>query len=242
MRNLAAVGLSCATVLASVLIAAHTYKTRGRANDVVSVTGLAKRDFVSDLIVWKGHFVRREPSLKAASEGLRRDLEAVKKFCASKGLKPDEAVFAPVEIEKEFDDSVDSAGRTIRSFKGFLLTQRMEIESKDVDRIEIFSREVTSLIDAGIEFYSAAPEYHYTKLGELKLEMIVAATRDGRTRAERIVDAAGGGLGPLHYSSLGVFQITQPNSSAEFSWSGAYDTSSKRKTASVTIKLQFGLR
>jgi len=126
--------------------------------------------------------------------------------------------------------------------KGFLLTQRMEIESQDVDRIEVFSREVTSLIDAGIEFYSAPPEYYYTKLGELKLEMIASATRDGRTRAERIVEAAGGSLGALHYSNLGVFQITQPNSSAEFSWSGAYDTHSKRKTASVTIKLQFGLR
>ena len=32
------------------------------------------------------------------------------------------------------------------------------------------------------------------------------------------------------------------DASAEFSWSGAYDTRSKRKTVSVTIKLQFGLR
>ena len=130
----------------------------------------------------------------------------------------------------------------VRTPKGFLLTQRMEIESADVDRIEVFSRDVMSLIDAGIEFYSTPPEYYYTKLGELKLEMIASATRDGRTRAERIVEAAGGSLGALHYSNLGVFQITQPNSSAEFSWSGAYDTHSKRKTASVTIKLQFGLR
>jgi hypothetical protein len=242
VKSFATVGLACATALVSVLIGAYTFKTRGRANDLVNVTGLAKRDFVSDLVVWKGHFVRRDPSLKAASEGLRRDLDAVKKFCAAKGVKPEEPVFAPVEIEQEFEETTSSAGRMVRTPKGFLLTQRMEIESQDVDRIEVFSREVTSLIDAGIEFYSAPPEYYYTKLGELKLEMIAAATRDGRTRAERIVEAAGGRRGARPESSLGVFQITQPNSSAEFSWSGAYDTRSKRKTASVTIKLQFGLR
>jgi uncharacterized protein len=242
MKSLATVGLACATALVSVLILSYTFRTRARANDLVNVTGLAKRDFVSDLVVWKGHFVRRDASLKAASEGLRHDLDAVQKFCAAKGVKSAELSFAPVEIEKEFEERTDNSGRLVRTPKGFLLTQRLEIESKEVERIEAFSREVTSLIDAGIEFYSAPPEYYYTNLGELKLEMIAAATRDGRTRAERIVEAAGGRLGALHYSSLGVFQITQPNSSAEFSWSGAYDTRSKRKTASVTIKLQFGLR
>jgi hypothetical protein len=110
-----------------------------------------------------------------------------------------------------------------------------------VDRIEAFSRKVTDLIDTGVELYSEPPEYYYTQLGKLKLEMIAAATKDGRARAERIVENAGGRLGRLRYSSLGVFQITVPNSSADFSWAGAFDVTSKRKTASVTIKLQFGL-
>ena len=72
MKSFATVGLACATALVSVLIGSYTFKTRARANDLVNVTGLAKRDFVSDLVVWKGHFARRDPSLKAASEGLRR--------------------------------------------------------------------------------------------------------------------------------------------------------------------------
>src|SRR4029077_15751981 len=107
----------------------------------------------SDLVVWKGHFVRRDPNMKAASEGLRRDLDAVKKFCAAKGVKPEEPVFAPVEIEKEFEESTDSAGRLVRTPKGFLLTQRMEIESQDVDRMEGFSRGGTSRWAAGSGFY-----------------------------------------------------------------------------------------
>jgi uncharacterized protein len=178
---------------------------------------------------------------KPGYASLNRDLAAVKKFCAAKGVKNDELAFSSVDIEKEYDEVSEGDARTVRQFKGYLLTQHLEIESKDVDRIERFSREVTELIDGGVGFYSQAPEYYYTKLGELKLEMIAAATKDGRARAERIVENAGSRLGPLRYSSLGVFQITRPNSSAEFSWAGAYDTSSKRKSASVTIKLQFGV-
>ena len=241
MRVLVVAVLACATVLGSVLIGAHTYRTRTRVNDVVIVTGLAKDDFTSDLIVWRGSFARRDAVLRSAYEALARDLETVRKFCAANGLAESEVVFSSVHIEKQFDQVTDQEGRTRQDFKGYLLTETVEVESSDVDRIERFSRKVTDLIEAGVEFYSEPPEYYYTKLGELKLEMIAAATKDGRERAERIVSNAGGVLGPLRYSSLGVFQITAPNSSADFSWSGAFDVTSKRKTASVTIKLQFGL-
>jgi uncharacterized protein len=234
--------LACATCVIVALIGAHTYKTRNRSNDVVSVTGLAKRDFVSDLVVWEGHFVRRDAELRVAYEALKRDIQAVKQFCTAQGLKEGEVAFSSVAIEKEYEDVRLGNEETIRRFKDYTLTQRLQVESPDVDRIEGFSRQATRLIDSGIEFYSAAPQYYYTKLGELKIEMIAAATKDGRTRGERIAENAGGRIGGLRYSSLGVFQITAPNTSADYSWAGAFDTTSKKKTASVTIKLQFGLR
>ena len=48
-----------------------------------------------------------------------------------------------------------------------------------------FSREVTELIDAGVELNSFAPEYYYTKLAQLKIKMIESATKDAKNRAER---------------------------------------------------------
>jgi uncharacterized protein len=147
-----------------------------------------------------------------------------------------------VQIDKEFENVRVNDQQVNRQFKGYVLTQRLQIESLEVDRIEAFSREVTQLINSGVELHSEAPQYFYTKLGELKIAMIAAATKDGRIRAQKIAENAGGSLGALRSSTLGVFQITAPNSSADFSWEGAFNTASKRKTASVTIKLQFGLR
>ena len=38
---------------------------------------------------------------------------------------------------------------------------------------------------------------------------------------------------------MGVFQITAENSSEEYEWGGSFNTSSRRKTASVTIRLKY---
>lgn len=231
----------CAAFLAAVLIGAHTFKTRGRANDLISVTGLAKQDFESDLAVWTGRFVARDPDLKKAYDHLKKDTELVKTFIAQKGATDVETSWLAVVIEKEFIQKRMEDGSYVQDFKGYLLTQPVRVESLDLNKIEVLSREVASVIDSGVEFYSDAPQYFYTKLGELKIKMIAEGTQDGRLRAEKIAENAGGKIGSLRYSALGVFQINVPNSSTEASWQGAFDTSSRRKSASVTIRLQFGI-
>lgn len=240
-KSLLPVSLACATAILSIAIAAGAYKNRNRGNDLLSVTGFAKQDFVSDLIVWSGSFSRRDPELRKANEALKRDAEAIRAFIQKKGLNPDTFVFSSVDIEKEYEEVVDRDGNRKRTFRGYLLTQRVQVESGNIDAIERFSREVTDLLQSGIEFASSRPQYYYTQLGKLKIEMIAAATKDGKQRAEKIIENAGGKIAKLRYSSLGVFQITAQNSNESSSWSGSFDTDNKRKSASVTIKLQFGL-
>jgi hypothetical protein len=121
------------------------------------------------------------------------------------------------------------------------LTQQVEIESKDVERIENISREITDLITLGVEFYSNSPQYYYTKLSELKIEMISSATEDARVRAEKIAANANASIGSLKNAQMGIFQIIGQNSSEDYSWGGTFNTTSKMKTATITMKLQFGI-
>ena len=107
--------------------------------------------------------------------------------------------------------------------------------------VETISREVTELIDKGVEFYSYQPEYYYSKLSDLKIEMIASATADARTRAEQIAKNAKAEVGDLVSADLGVFQITGQNSNEEFTWGGVYNTQEKNKTARVTMRLKFGI-
>ena len=106
-------------------------------------------------------------------------------------------------------------------------------------KIEQVSREITELLNKGVQFNSSPPRYYYTKLADLKIEMISKATEDARIRAEKIAENAGGTLGDLLSARMGVFQITGQNSGEDYSWGGAYNTSSKNKTASITMRLEY---
>lgn len=227
-------------IVLTALIFSGAYKNRNKSGNSIAVTGLGNKDFVSDLIVWKGSFIRKNFVLKEAYAELDKDRESIKNYLISKGVSAGNIVFSAVDISKEYDDLYDNNGnRTQTIFTGFRLSQSVQIESNEVDKIEGISREVTELINSGIEFYSKSPEYYYTKLAALKLEMIADATKDANTRASRIAENAGGEVGSLKKANMGVFQIVAQNSSEDYSWGGSFNTSSKRKTASITINLEY---
>jgi hypothetical protein len=160
----------------------------------------------------------------------------------SKGITEDEMVFEAAGIEKLWSNVYDDEGNIKETtFEGYSLEQNLKISSKKVDLVENTSRQVSELIDAGIELKSAAPQYYYTKLATLKLKMIEAATKDAHERAEKIAENGGGSLGKLMYADMGIFQITAENSSEEYEWGGSFNTSSRRKTASVTIRLKYAI-
>lgn len=72
---------SIAFALAIILAAlsfSNAYKFKYKSNNSVSVTGLGSKDFVSDLIVWSGSFIRKNGSLKDAYAELDSDRDKIK--------------------------------------------------------------------------------------------------------------------------------------------------------------------
>ena len=126
-------------------------------------------------------------------------------------------------------------------FIGYRAVQSVTIKSKEVDKVENISREITDLLEQGIAFNSNSPSYYYTKLAELKIDLLKAAATDARKRCETILDEAGSGKGRLTKSSMGVFQITGQYSGEEYSYGGTLNTSSKEKTASITVSLEYDI-
>ena len=227
-------------IVITAFVFSQAFMNRNKNNNTISVTGLGTKDFVSDLIVWSGSFVKRNVSLKEAYTALDADREGIKNYLISKGIKADKIVFSAVDIEKEFDDIYDGQGNKTKSvFLGYRLTQNIQIESSEVDKVEGISRQVSELINSGIEFYSNPPAYYYTKLAALKIEMIAQATTDANVRAKSIAENAGSNIGKLKKADMGVFQIVAQNSSDDYSWGGSFNTTSKRKTANITVKLEY---
>ncbi len=234
--------LIAAAVIITGLILGKSYLSKGKPDDTVSVIGLGEESFDSDLIVWRASFSRKSFELKDTYAQLNSDVRKVKSYLKSRGISEDDMVFEAADITKDWSRVYDDEGNVIQTiFDGYSLRQSLKVSSKKVNIVEQTSRQVSELIDAGIELNSEAPEYYYTKLAQLKLKMIEAATKDAFERAAKIAENGGGSLGKLKNADMGVFQITAENSSEDYEWGGSYNTSSRRKTASITIRLKYAI-
>ena len=238
-KNLSAIIFGLAIIIGAYLLA-NAYMNRNKTDGTISVTGLGNADFTSDLIVWEGSFSKESINLEQAYSDLEKDKKIITEYLLSKGITKKELVFNAVTSRKNMHAKYTSEGKYIGDeFLGYVLTQSLQIDSNDVEKVENISREITELLNKGIQFYSQAPRYYYTKLADLKIEMISKATSDARTRAEMIAENSGGKLGKLISAKMGIFQITGQNSNEDYSWGGTYNTDSKEKTASITMKLDY---
>lgn len=240
MKHLTAIIFALAIVIAAYFLG-NAYVKRANPVQVISVTGLGNENFTSDLIVWEGQFSTNNTVLKNAFDQLNLDKVIVKDYLVSKGIDQANIIFNSVQTLELKDNKYDNGNYVGSIFRGYQLTQSVKIESQNVALIEKISREITELLNKGVQFNSSPPRYYYTKLADLKVKMISKATEDARNRAEKIAENAGSSIGHLISAKMGVFQITGQNSGEDYSWAGAYNTASKKKTASITMRLEYGV-
>jgi hypothetical protein len=236
--------IACVSMIIAVVVAVNGFVGyKQNAAGGITASGSATRDFSSDLIVWRGSFSAYGESTTAAYETIKKDAGIVEEYLIDHNVPKESIVFSSVDIIPDYRQIYNEAGYNIGSeLVGYSLSQRLTIESADVDNIEIISRDITDLIGSGVNFFSEAPEYYYTKLSELKLELIDAATADANARIGIMAEKAGGNVGKLLSATLGTFQITAQNSATDsYTAGGTFNTWSREKTMFINVKLHYAL-
>jgi len=224
-------------VLAS-LVGAVAARDIKRANDVVTVTGSARRSIRSDFAIWRGSVGSQQPGLSDAYQEVTRYAARVRAYLKQQGV-PDSAVtFRPLETYgiPEISPSGRETGRTV----GYRLSQSFEVRFSDVDQATRLSQQAASLVNEGIPFTSSPPEYLYTRLADLRIGMLGDATKDARARAAAIAGSMGSEVGSVRSATVGVFQIT-PRYSTEVSDYGINDVSSVEKDVTAVVRVTFAI-
>lgn len=241
-RIITAIIIGIAVVVAAWVLGS-AYKYKYHQQQIITVTGGAEINFNSDLIVWTGSYSRKAETLESAYAQLKEDEDKVRKYLSSNGINANDVIFNSVNISKDYTNRYDDNGRVTGSvFNGYTLTQSVKVQSKEITKIEKISREITGLIQSGVAFNSQPPAYYYTKLSDLKIDLLAKAAADGRQRAETIAKNGGSKLGSLKSAEMGVFQIIGQYSNEDYTWGGAFNTRNKEKTASITVKMQFEVK
>ena len=232
----------CAIICVSIMTVSLVSYKKTSGSGGITATGSASCDFESDLIVWRGSFTAYGETTQEAYQIIKRDAEVIKKYLQDNGVTEEEMIFGSVDISQRWEYEYNEEGCEIGYYLvGYDLEQQICVTSNDVDKVDPISRDSSQLIEAGVEFFSDSPEYYYTKLDELKLQLIEEATVNAKERIDIIMEGTGGRTGKLLNANLGVFQITAQNTNSDYSYGGAFDTSSRQKTASITVKLNYSV-
>lgn len=230
--------LAVALVLASI-VGAYAYMSGKHNEQTVTVTGSAKKRIKSDLIVWSVGVSYQGDNLADAYKALKERVPRVKKYLLDKGVPENQITVSSVSTQTLHAKTSDGGEETGR-ITGYAMSQEISVRSNDVEKIARLSREVTELIDQGILVESHAPQYLYTKLGELKIEMLGEAAKDAKIRAQQIAASTGSKIGSVRSAKMGVLQIT-PADSNEVSDSGMNDTSSLEKDITAVVNVSFAV-
>jgi len=235
-----------AALVLSIYVASSTWervRTKPQQRSL-RVTGSAKQRIVSDLIEWQAEIRTENADRTESYRALSNHVKATTAYLREQGIPEDAIrVSAVSSVEKVATEHIQVGDQYIqkRVPKGWATYQTISVRSGDIPTVERVSREVTELLERGISVSSRTPRYHYTKLGELKIDMLARASANARERADRIVESAGGeALGKLLHADMGVINVNPANSTAT-SWEGNNDKTSYEKDIITITHLTFEL-
>ena len=223
-----------ATVLATYLYQFHA------GPNTITVTGSTQQTITSDVAQWSGSFSRTvgTDGVKTGTDEIAKDTADVIAYLHANKITDDQITLDPLSISTNYNTDTDSQGRSTQVFSGYTITQSFEVESNDIASIGKAATASGSLIAQGILFQTSNPSYYYSKLADLKIQLLSSATQDAKSRAQKVADNTNSSLGKLRSATMGVTQITSPNSS-DISESGYYDTSSIKKDVTVIVHATF---
>jgi len=233
----AGVALAIGLVVSSVIFGWFFAKSK-KGDEAITVTGSAKKRIKSDLVVWSAGVSVQSPQLQEAYKQLSDGVPRIKQYLIGKGIPENQMTVSSITttpLKRQ-----DSNGVETSEITGYSLKQQVEVRSNDVDKIAQIAREATELINQGILIESNAPQYYYTQIGDLKIEMLGEAAKDAKVRAEKIAASTGNSIGAVRSAKMGVLQIT-PADSTDVSDSGMYDTSTIDKDMTAVVNISFAV-
>lgn len=206
-------------------------------DNTLTVTGSTRIRVESDIVKWVGEFGRTVPvdSLKIGYRDMSRDLKLVLEFYKKNGINEKDLIISPVFLEQL---GLYGDRQTPREY---ILRQTITVQSNDIEKITELSKSFQELVNSGVAFRTQSLEYYYSKLPELRVNLLTEAMNDAKARAEKIAQSSGQKVGSLKSASMGVVQVLAPNST-EVSDYGTYDTSTIEKEVMVAVRATFLLK
>lgn len=231
--------LSCTIITAGILLSSLLFSSKMPKSENITVTGSASKIVKSDSAKLGFELQAKASNQKEAFLVLKKNNPKVLAYLAQKGI--DNANISLKSLNGYNTYKTYPNGNTSNEISGYNASQVYEISSKDVEKIKEISTDIQTLADNGIEITIYQPEYFYSDLASIKVDLLKEATKDAKQRATSMLGAAGARVGKVKQMRMGVFQITPPDSTS-VSDMGMNDTSTIDKKVTAVSSVVFKVK
>jgi hypothetical protein len=174
----------------------------------VTVKGLSEREYPADIVIWPIQFAEAGNDLEQLYQSIEANTLKIQTFLQQHGIASSEITFSYPAIT---DKSAQQYGDMSRAEYRYAATQTVTVYSRDIPAVRTVMQSLSELGKQGIVFtgdnYQAQTEYLFTRLNEVKPEMIEEATRQAREVAEKFAQDSQSALGKIRQASQGQFTI-----------------------------------
>lgn len=186
--------------------AAITYKQYERT---VTVKGLSEQEFMADIVIWPIQFTLADNELQTLYADIDSSSQTIIQFLTEHGIKPDAISLNPPAVT---DKSAQQYGGNQRAEFRYTGIQTVTVYSDEIETVRQVISKLSELGKQGIvlsgDNYQSQTEYLFTRLNQVKPEMIEEATRKAREVAEKFAEDSDSTLGKIRRASQGQFSIS----------------------------------
>ncbi|MEJ8568645.1 SIMPL domain-containing protein [Elongatibacter sediminis] len=173
----------------------------------VTVKGLSEREYPADIVIWPIAFTEAGNDLGSVYGQLETSAGHIRDYLHSRGI--DDAaitVSAPSITDKSAQNWSESQAEL-----RYVANQTVTVYSEDVATVRAAMSGLVELGKRGIvigsDMYGSRVEYLFTRLNEVKPEMIEEATTAAREIGEKFAEDSRSRLGKIRTASQGQFSI-----------------------------------
>ncbi|MGB5561023.1 MAG: SIMPL domain-containing protein [Sedimenticolaceae bacterium] len=184
---------------------AITYKEYERT---VTVKGLSEREFEADIVIWPIQFTVASNNIEELYISIESNTLKIRGFLEMNGLDTSEISLSSPAIT---DKSAQQYGNNAKAEFRYSAQQTVNVYSTKIGAVREVMGKLAELGKTGIVFsagnYQSETEYLFTRLNEVKPEMIEEATRKAREVALKFAEDSESSLGKIRRASQGQFSI-----------------------------------
>ncbi|MCB9030549.1 MAG: SIMPL domain-containing protein [Deltaproteobacteria bacterium] len=173
----------------------------------VTVKGLSEREVPADTVIWPIKFISAENDVNLLYKHIEEKAGLVVKYLYDQGFDSKEISINTPYINDKQANSYSNAAVTYRYFAN----QTVTVYSHNIEKVRSAMNKITELGKSGVlvtgDEYSERAEYLFTKLNDIKPEMIEEATRKSREVAQKFAKDSDSRLGKIKKARQGQFSI-----------------------------------